>query len=214
MTNFIPLFPLQIIAYPGEPLNLHIFEPRYKQLVHDCYSLQKPFGLSPVIDGKVQEYGTALIIKSVNKVYDDGSMDIKTEGLAVYRLLEAIQSIPEKLYAGGIVTYEENDLMVSQAIQTKVMKQLRNFHQSLQVEKDYHKAEADITSYDIAHHLGLSLLEEYQLLSYFKENQRLEFISRYLLTKTPAANEQKEIVDRIKLNGHFRNLSLEDFNLQ
>ena len=41
MTNFIPIFPLGIVVYPGEELNLHIFEPRYKQLIKECYEAKK-----------------------------------------------------------------------------------------------------------------------------------------------------------------------------
>jgi Lon protease-like protein len=43
MTNFVPIFPLSIVVYPGETLNLHIFEPRYKQLIADCFANKKPF---------------------------------------------------------------------------------------------------------------------------------------------------------------------------
>ena len=51
MTNFIPIFPLNIVLYPGETLNLHIFEPRYKELVKECFSNKKPFGIPAVING-------------------------------------------------------------------------------------------------------------------------------------------------------------------
>src|SRR6187455_311175 len=50
MTNFIPIFPLGIVVFPGENLNLHIFEPRYKQLIKECFEQKKPFGIPPVID--------------------------------------------------------------------------------------------------------------------------------------------------------------------
>jgi len=53
MTNFIPIFPLGIVVYPGENLNLHIFESRYKQLIQECYSDAKPFGIPSVINKKV-----------------------------------------------------------------------------------------------------------------------------------------------------------------
>ena len=58
MTNFIPIFPLGIVVYPGEELNLHIFEPRYKQLITDVNQSKKPFGIPAVIDNKVNEMGT------------------------------------------------------------------------------------------------------------------------------------------------------------
>ena len=58
MTNFIPIFPLGIVVYPGEQVNLHIFEPRYKQLINDCFVTKKPFGIPAVLDNNVSEMGT------------------------------------------------------------------------------------------------------------------------------------------------------------
>ncbi len=71
MTNFIPIFPLGIVVYPGEHLNLHIFEPRYKQLINDCYTAKKPFGIPPVINKQVSETGTLLEITEISKVYEN-----------------------------------------------------------------------------------------------------------------------------------------------
>ncbi len=84
MTNFIPVFPLGIVVYPGEELNLHIFEPKYKQLINDCFETKKPFGIPTVIDGKIVEMGTTVLIKEISKTYEDGQLDIRTEGLSLH----------------------------------------------------------------------------------------------------------------------------------
>ena len=88
MTNFIPIFPLGIVVYPGEKLNLHIFEPRYKQLIDECHKQKKPFGIPTVIDNKLQDYGSLVNITEITKVYDNDEMDIKTMGDKVFRILE------------------------------------------------------------------------------------------------------------------------------
>lgn len=80
MTNFIPIFPLSIVVYPGEDLNLHIFEPRYKQLVSECIESKKPFGIPAVINNKMNELGTLVEIIDVSKTYENGELDIKTRG--------------------------------------------------------------------------------------------------------------------------------------
>ena len=63
MTNFIPIFPLNLVVYPGEALNLHIFEPRYKQLINECVANKKPFGIPSVLKDKISEMGTLMRIK-------------------------------------------------------------------------------------------------------------------------------------------------------
>src|ERR1700712_2391892 len=105
MINFIPIFPLGLVVYPGESLNLHIFEPRYKQLIQECKALDKPFGIPAVIGDRLQDYGTVVRIKEITAVQDNGEMDIKTEGEKVFRILEVIKEIPDKLYSGAIVNY-------------------------------------------------------------------------------------------------------------
>src|SRR6202042_3914216 len=108
MTNFIPIFPLSIVVYPGESLNLHIFEPRYKQLINECHAEGKPFGIPTVINDKVSEMGTLMNITEIVSTSENGEMDIKTEGISVFRILEVIKRVPEKLYSGAIVNYPEN----------------------------------------------------------------------------------------------------------
>jgi len=108
MTNFIPIFPLSIVVYPHEDLNLHIFEPRYKQLITDCFEKKKPFGIPVVINDKVSEMGTLIEITEITKTYKTGEMDIKTKGKKVFRVLEMISEIPDKLYSGAIVNYPHN----------------------------------------------------------------------------------------------------------
>src|SRR6185503_19852168 len=108
MTNFIPIFPLGIVVYPGEQLNLHIFEPRYKQLINECFSEKKTFGIPSLIDKRMQDFGTVVRISEITAVHDNGEMDIKTEGTQVFKVLEVIREIPEKLYSGAIVNYPAN----------------------------------------------------------------------------------------------------------
>lgn len=99
MTNFIPVFPLGIVVFPGEELNLHIFEPRYKQLIKDCFDSSRPLGIPAVMLDKVTEMGTLVQIKEISNTYDDGKMDIKTVGLEVFKILELIKSYPKNYTA-------------------------------------------------------------------------------------------------------------------
>ena len=158
MTNFIPIFPLGIVVYPGESLNLHIFEPRYKQLINECFADKKSFGIPAIINNNMQEMGTAVIIEEITKLYDNGEMDIKTTGSKVFRILEVIKEVPGKLFSGAIVNYPNNieDAGIPELMQ-KVLNALHELHRILKIEKDFKKPDEQLISYDIAHHTGLSL---------------------------------------------------------
>jgi len=211
MTNFIPIFPLSIVVFPHEDLNLHIFEPKYKQLVNLCFEQKKPFGMPVVINEKMEELGTLLEITEVTKVYKNGEMDIKTKGVKVFRILEVIDSVPEKLYSGAIVNYPHNHEHGKRMLIEKVIAATKQLHKMLKVNKPFHKNEDELWSYDIAHSVGLTLQEEYELLSLMNELQRQEYLKRHLAKVIPVVAEMESLKQKIKLNGHFKNIS--GFNL-
>ena len=81
----------------------------------------------------------------------------------------------------------------------------------LKVEKKLHKNEEDLWSYDLAHTVGFTLEEEYELLSLMNELQRQEYLKRHLAKVIPVVAEMESLKEKIKLNGHFKNIS--GFNL-
>lgn len=212
MTNFIPIFPLGIVVYPGEQLNLHIFEPRYKQLISECFDTKKPFGVPSVVDEKINEMGTLVQVKEISQVYEDGKMDIKTEGLQVFRMLELINELPEKLYSGAIVSYPENDEKGNRALMQGIVKGIKELHKLLNIEKNFSKPDEELWTYDVAHHAGLSLKEEYELLELLQELQRQEYLKRHLKKVIPLLAEMETLKEKVKLNGHFKNLKGLDNN--
>lgn len=206
MTNFISIFPLSIVVYPGEELNLHIFEPRYKQLMNDCREAKKTFGIPSVIGEKITELGTLMELVEITEVYDNGEMDIKTRGVEVFRILELVKEVPGKLYSGAIVNYPENSDKNKPVLMQKVIEIIGQLHTILKVKKTFSKPEDQLLSFDVAHHAGLSLEEEYELLGLFNELQRQEYLKQHLLKVLPIVAEMETLKKRIQLNGHFKNL--------
>ncbi len=135
MTNFIPIFPLDLVVYPDQSLKLHIFEPRYKQLINECIAEQKQFGIPLLQEGKVSEYGTLVEVTEVLQQHEDGSMNIRVKGIQVFRMLEMIKELPEKLYSGAIVNYPENDKMkVHPDLSRMIFNEVIRLYQFLNIE--------------------------------------------------------------------------------
>ena len=206
MTNFVPIFPLGIVVYPGEQLNLHIFEPRYKQLINECFTEAKPFGIPTVLNNAVAEMGTLVEISEIVQVYDDGKLDVRSKGLQVFRILEVVKSIPDKLYSGAIVNYPATTGSGNMAMVREVITGIRDLHRLLNVKKDFPKKDEELSSYDVAHHAGLSLEEEYELLGLLHELQRLEYLKRHLAKVLPVVAGMETLKEKIQLNGHFKGL--------
>jgi uncharacterized protein len=206
MTNFIPLFPLALVVFPDEELNLHIFEPRYKQLVNDCFTNKKPFGIPSVINGEVSEYGTLVEIVEISTVYENGELDIKTRGTLVFKVLEKIEQLPEKLYRGAIVTYPSTKYVGSLSLMAKILENIRSLHLLLNVTKQFKKADEALLSFDVAHHAGMAMEDEYQLLQFEQELHRQEYIKRHLVKVMEVMTQMDKLKNKIMLNGHFKNL--------
>lgn len=199
------MFPLSLVAYPGESLNLHIFEPRYKELVSDCVAEKKTFGIPSFIDDNVTELGTEMEILSVESTYDTGEMDIRTRGLKVFRILEFLKDVPDKQYSAGVISYPEDIQDHDVEISSMVFGYLRQLQNILNIQKPHFEKPSEITSFKIANHVGLSLKQEYDLLAYVKETDRMKFIANHLKKTIPIVKATEEMRVRARLNGHFRN---------
>jgi Lon protease-like protein len=164
-----------------------------------------------VINNQLQDYGTTVSIKEITAVHNNGEMDIKTEGQQVFRVLEVIREIPDKMYSGAIVNYPDNSENGSPEAMQLLVKSIRELHKLLKLKKSFHKKDESLNSYDLAHHVGLTLQEEYEFLGLMQERQRQEYLKRHLTKVIPVLAEMGKLKKKVKLNGHFKNLSSFNF---
>src|SRR5208283_4128273 len=88
VSSLLPIFPLELVLLPGVPLPLHIFEPRYKEMIAECLEQKKPFGVVRASSEGVADIGCTAEIMSVTKKYDDGRMDILTRGVERFEVIQ------------------------------------------------------------------------------------------------------------------------------
>lgn len=201
----LALFPLNIVAFPGEAVNLHIFEPRYKALINECLSEKLTFGIPSYVLNKI-ELGTEVEIIEVSKMYDDGRMDIKTRALTSFRVMEFWNPWRDHEYAGGIIEYLPDS---DDAIDMSLLYQFKEKASKLFVwlgEMDVPDISTIKSVYDLGHKIGLKPEEEYALLEMPSENERLNYAIRHLDHLLPALERAQNAQDRIKQNGHFKHL--------
>lgn len=200
------MFPLELVAYPAEQVNLHIFESRYKQLINECHENETTFGLLPYINEQPNEYGTEMRIKEIVKTYNDGKMDIKTEGIGIFRMIEFVKKVPNKLYSGGIISRIELIADSIPSLLAKNMALMRELFDIMHIESRAILNKENLQSFEIAHHVGFSIAQEYELLTIKKESVRLKLILEHLKRVIPVIREAELLKEKIKLNGHFKNI--------
>lgn len=204
MEKSLPLFPLNLIVYPGEDLNLHIFEPRYRQLISECIEEERTFGIPAFINNKLPGYGTEMHVTTLHKRYDDGRMDVKSKGLGIFRLVNFENPVAGKLYAGGDVELMEPGEGFSAHVDA-LAEQVGQLYSLLQLETDYDPVVENF-SYRVAHKVGLSVEQEYELLTLESEAERQLMLIQHLNNVLPVVSDMERTKQRIRMNGHFKNL--------
>lgn len=201
----LPLFPLTLVVYPHDSLNLHIFEPRYRQLVTECIQQDTTFGIPTFLDNKIKGYGTEVKVTQLTKRYDDNRMDIKTKGIRIFRIVDFQNPMPGKLYAGGDVEYVNNEDL-TEVINPRLLALTEEFYAVLKLNVDYLSTDYQPFSYRIAHKIGLSPAQEYKLLTITQESKRQLYLLDHLTRTLPLIKEIERTKEIISMNGHFKNI--------
>ncbi|UZR95419.1 LON peptidase substrate-binding domain-containing protein [Chondrinema litorale] len=199
----LAFFPLGLVVFPNEPLNLHIFEPRYKQLINDCKESGITFGILPYINDSIKSYGTEVKLTGIVNDYSDGRMDITTEALRVFKWKSFNNPMEDKLYAGGNIEYISNKDDSSLEQRQVLIETSKELLTLMQIEMEIDENQ-EFLSYYLGHKLGLSLSQEYDLLTTGSERERINILLNHLSKSIPILQESEKSKERIKLNGHFK----------
>lgn len=210
----IPIFPLNLVVFPHEKLNLHIFEPRYLQLVRECDRSrgQKTFGIPPVINGNLMNIGTEMRLLSIEKTYPNGEMDIRTEGVGIFEIQELHKNLPNKLYAGANVVLREllednGDFMT----QSQILQCIREMFKIIHIQKQLPEYVCDFFTFEFGHHVGFTVEQEYHFLQLADEHERQNYMLEHLENILPTVREMERLRERAQLNGHFRMVTPPNF---
>jgi ATP-dependent Lon protease len=210
--RLLPLFPLNLVVFPGEKLNLHIFEPRYRQLVEDCLTTGITFGIPPYLDDQVQPIGTEMRLVKVERAYPSGESDIRTQAVGRFRLVEMLRETPGKLYAAAqIEDFPADQVPADALLHQRISVQVEQLYGALGLQKLFIELAPDYSTFDIAHHLGLSTEQEYALLSLPTEPERQAFVLEHLEHILPVVLETERLKERVRQNGHFKHLTPPNF---
>ncbi|MES1257764.1 MAG: LON peptidase substrate-binding domain-containing protein, partial [Acidobacteriota bacterium] len=131
MSRLLPLFPLQLVAFPGSAIPLHIFEERYKEMVGEAEAAGTEFGIVLTRDGGIVNAGCTVIVESVLERYPDGRFDVLTRGRRRFSLVSINE---EKEYLRGEVEFfgDEDWTSVTPELRDRALQAFRTIRQALQ----------------------------------------------------------------------------------
>jgi Lon protease-like protein len=187
-----PLFPLGIVALPGELIPLHIFEERYKTMISECLEGEREFGIVWLSDDGLREVGCACAIDSILEEMEDGRLKLLVRGTRPFRVLERQGHLP---YPAGIIEFVEDR---DDALDPELAKAAHEAYAELvrrATDRDPEPDElADMSAYAMAATVDFGLDAKQGLLDMRSENARLRLVTRLFR----AAIKRLELVDRVQ----------------
>jgi len=189
----IPLFPLRILPLPGELVPLHIFEPRYKQLLRDVEERDVRFGIYFDHPINNERLGSYMRLESVIKRYPKGELDIIVKCEDIFSLTEQKGTYPTKLYPGGKVIFKEIEL------EKYPNQELHEAFHTFQIKRGISQKSNIFNVYQIANELNLDFPERYKFMT-LKEDKQQIFLKQKVVYQTVLMEHEEKSRDIFHLN--------------
>ena len=194
----IGLFPLGIVLLPSERIPLHIFEPRYRELIGECIEEGTDFGLLYADEQGVRETGTRARVAAVLERFDDGRLNVLVEGtrrFAVDRLTEG-----RSFMTAAVVDVEDEALDVEEETRAAAAGSFRALAALAGAETEVDEA-SPFLSFELAAQVELAVDEKQFLLESRSEQERLERVAELLDAARQTLIATRELGEVAKKNG-------------
>ena len=200
MKNTIPIFPLNLVVFPGSKYPLHIFEERYKILLQKCLTDNSGFGIVASIDKRISDVGVYVKVTQILKTYLNGELDIVVQGVERF-LINSTSLHPDGYYVADVEKYDDENIMIDPRLNEELKSEFEEI-----VELANYKLEdafwnnlnsAKLKSYKIAEKSGLTYEQQQELLILKNENERLSYLINYFILikdKVDRADTIKKII--------------------
>lgn len=200
LVPLLPLFPLDVVLFPGIPLPLHIFEPRYKEMIGECRANLVSFGVVRALENGIAEIGCSAEIVTITKVYPDGRLDLIAQGRQRFEILQVNQ---ERTFLRADVLFlpDEPDVPVPEFTERaiRVHREILNLGGAVQ---DLSGVDRSSISFHLAGSLPLDLDFKQKLLSMRSESERIRTVTAYLEAILPNLQRASRAKQKSGGNGH------------
>jgi len=189
------IFPLNLFILPGERTYLHIFEPRYKELLKDVEDMKMPFGIYYESEENRSSYGIMVNLINVVKRYPGGALDVEIEGDYLFRLDTFYPKFNKKLYSGGMVSrlHDKRNAKLDQ----QNFEQITEFVRLRNVEKI---SEIPRYIWDSAIELNLSSQDKYELARLDTIENQQSLLRSHIQLRKAILEQEKQQEFNINLN--------------
>jgi Lon protease-like protein len=194
------LFPLPLVLVPTERIPLHIFEPRYRELIEECVATDGEFGLVLATgDGAVHEVGTRASVQQVLQVLDDGSMNVIVEGGDRFRLLELTKG---RSFTTGIVEpVDDLDEPADEADLARAAELFAQLADAAESDVELPDVDSPTFEFELAARVDFGVDPKQELLASTSPRARVKRLNELLEIAIEAVRLEHTLRERAGLNG-------------
>lgn len=197
----IGLFPLGMVLLPTERVPLHIFEPRYRELIGECLDKEREFGLVLADDDGLREVGTRASVVEVLQEFEDGRLNVVVEGRERFRLVELTAGRTFQTGEVEPVEDEDEEEPPAQEDVERAMELFRRLAETAEAEVEQPGAETEWLSFELAARIDFGSELKQELLELRSERARLRRLSELMERATQAIAVEREVRERASRNG-------------
>lgn len=197
------LFPLPLVLFPGERMPLHIFEPRYRELIGECLEQQRPFGILLSEDESLSEVGTEASVVEVLEQTEDGRSTVLVEGGERFRLAQLTEG---RAFRTGVTERfgDEGEDEPDAELVERTLELFRRLAELTETDIDeLMEAGIEPRAFAIAAHVELELARKQELLELRSERLRMELLATLLERAALAISHMREQHRRASGNGRL-----------
>jgi Lon protease-like protein len=197
----IGLFPLGIVLLPTERIPLHIFEPRYRELIGECLDEERDFGLLLADDDGLREVGTRASVIEVLQEFEDGRLNVVVEGRERFRLVELTAGRSFQTGEVEPVEDEDEDDPPTLAEREQALELFRRLAETAEAEVDIPEGDTEILSFELAARIDFGADLKQELLELRSERARLRRLAELMERATQAIAVERDVRERASGNG-------------
>jgi Lon protease-like protein len=197
-----PLFPLGIVLLPGEMVQLHIFEERYKLMIGRCVEDDSEFGIVWLSDERLNEIGCTARVSEVLERFDDGRMNILIAGGKPFRLARRIDDLPYP--AGDVELIDLAPEAGEPGLAAEARERYADLVERVTDERPAPDSLEELDAFAMAGSIEFDPEEKQRLLELGSEDERLKMAADLFRTTLKRLDDSERSAEVAKSNGHIR----------
>lgn len=190
----LPIFPLTMFPIPGEVVAMHIFEPRYRQLLQDIEQSGQGFGIYFAHGMNQEKLGSEVVLEKITKKYPGGESDILVRCTGNFVLNKFYKKMPGKLYPGGKAVKLKK--VPSQLLPTDLKYEFEVYSQLKNIDEDPSMMKTN----EMAMYLNLEMEDKMKFIRILDPNVQVQFLSNRIRYQAFILEQEQKSKDTFQFN--------------